>query len=413
MTQFKKSIITLSLVLISANTLAAGFQLNTQSAAGLGRAFAGDAVIADNASAMARNAATMTLFKSTELSLGAIVIDTDVSLKNNQYTYFNGGGYSTIALDNVEDISGINVAPNIFIVHPVSEQLTVGVGMYSNFATTTEYDQSFAADLFGGTTKVRSVNLQLSGAYRLSEQWSIGGGFDVIYGQGELYREYKAAGLNEDAPLLDVEADGITFGWHVGAMWELNPNHRFGLSYRYSPMLEADGDFTFQGAKVNNDTLNLPLPSMAEFSGFHQLTATTAVHYSAQFIEWSKFDSLDTDTVGIFKQYDWQNVWHFAVGATHQLNQKWTIRTGYMYDLGAVDQIKSITIPDSDRQWFSAGFTYQIDTNNSVDFGFTYLLGKDTRVTEQQFVGPMLVAKIDATTRANATLFGLEFNHKF
>ena len=101
MTQFKKSIITLSLVLISANTLAAGFQLNTQSAAGLGRAFAGDAVIADNASAMARNAATMTLFKSTELSLGAIVIDTDVSLKNNQYTYFNGGGYSTIALDNV------------------------------------------------------------------------------------------------------------------------------------------------------------------------------------------------------------------------------------------------------------------------------------------------------------------------
>ena len=65
---FKKSLLAVTIAsttLASQQALAAGFQLNSQSATGLGRAFAGDAVIADNASVMARNAAAMTLFDQT------------------------------------------------------------------------------------------------------------------------------------------------------------------------------------------------------------------------------------------------------------------------------------------------------------------------------------------------------------
>jgi len=412
----QKSLVTLALALTSSQSYAAGFQLNSQSATGLGRAFAGDAVIADNASVMARNPAAMALFKDTELSLGAIVLDTDVSLKNTHYKTFNGSGYTSTDLQDTNDISGTSVAPNIFIVHPIDQQLTVGFGAYSNFATTTEYDSEFAADIFSGTTKVRSINLQGSVAYRLNEQVSIGAGLDIILASGELYREFKMAGMDKTAPALDITADGIGFGWHMGVVYELDADNRFGLSYRYSPKIEADGDFTIQGVALNNDTLNLPLPSMTEFSGFHQLTAQTAVHYSAQYIKWSNFDVLTTDAVGQFKRYDWRNTWHLAVGTTHKINKKWTVRAGYMYDMGAVDQIKSIAIPDSDRQWFSAGFSYTLASKNSVDFGLTYLMGKDIQVTEQQFHpqnASIMLAQINATTRANALLYGVQYNHKF
>ena len=67
---FKKSLLAVTITLASSQAMAAGFQLNSQSATGLGRAFAGDAVIADNASAMARNAAAMALFDRTEVSSG-------------------------------------------------------------------------------------------------------------------------------------------------------------------------------------------------------------------------------------------------------------------------------------------------------------------------------------------------------
>jgi len=417
MKSFNKSLTTLSLALISTQTLAAGFQLNSQSATGLGRAYAGDAVIADNASAMARNPASMALFKTTELSLGAMVLDTDVTLKDAQYKQRIGLGandFATVDVPDVSDISGTSIAPNIFIVHPIDGQWTVGFGAYSNFATTTKYDSDFTASIFGGTTKVRSVNLQSSVAYRINEQVSIGAGLDVILASGELYRE------SNSTVALDIEADGTALGWHVGMVYELDANNRFGLSYRYSPTIATKGDFTIGVENLDNDTLDIPLPSMAEFSGYHQLTPQTAVHYSAQFIQWSSFDVLATDkysgTGGVFKQYDWRNTWHLSVGATHQLNKQWTIRTGYMYDMGAVDQIKSIAIPDSDRQWFSAGFSYTMDANSTIDFGLTYLMGKDTQVEEQQFHpnnAELVVAQVNATTRANALLYGLQYNHQF
>ncbi|MFV0511773.1 MAG: outer membrane protein transport protein, partial [Shewanella algae] len=62
MKYFNKTLIAVSVALVSGQTLAAGFQLNSQSATGIGRAFAGDAVIADNASVLSRNPAAMALF---------------------------------------------------------------------------------------------------------------------------------------------------------------------------------------------------------------------------------------------------------------------------------------------------------------------------------------------------------------
>ena len=60
----------IALILLPGQVLAAGFQLAEQSATGMGRAFAGEAAIADNASVLARNAAAMTRFERTAFSGG-------------------------------------------------------------------------------------------------------------------------------------------------------------------------------------------------------------------------------------------------------------------------------------------------------------------------------------------------------
>ncbi|MFS1430235.1 outer membrane protein transport protein, partial [Vibrio splendidus] len=83
---FKKSLLAVTITLASSQAMAAGFQLNAQSATGLGRAFAGDAVIADNASVMARNPAAMSMFDKTELSLGFETITTDIKVSDATYT---------------------------------------------------------------------------------------------------------------------------------------------------------------------------------------------------------------------------------------------------------------------------------------------------------------------------------------
>ncbi|WP_188008190.1 outer membrane protein transport protein [Photobacterium damselae] len=410
---FTKTLVAAAVTIASQQAMAAGFQLNAQSATGLGRAFAGDGVIADNASTMAKNPASMALFDAPALSLGVIAIDTDVKVKNATYTSLMGPN----ALPD-EQIGGTSFAPNIYYIHPLNEKWTVGAGLYSNFGTKTEFSNDYVANEYGGLTDVKSVNLALSAAFRINEHWSLGGGLDVIYGSGKLERSNKILGpiINKDpknTSLLKADADGVALGFNLGTVYELNENNRFGLSYRYSPTLEAKGDIKYLGNNLGNQKLKMPLPDMAEFSGFNKLNDKFAVHYSIQWIRWSEFDVLETSGGVNLNDYEWQDGWHYSIGGTYYLNDTWTLRAGYMHDTSAQDKRTSISVPDSARNWFSGGFSYHLDPKSSIDFGVTYLVGEDVKADENTIVHDKPISSITATTRANAWLYGIQYNRSF
>ncbi|MBL4830827.1 MAG: outer membrane protein transport protein [Aliivibrio sp.] len=414
---FRKTLLAAAVLLTTQQATAAGFQLNAQSATGLGRAFAGDAVIADNASVMARNPAAMALFDDVSLSLGVVSIASEIEVKDSTYNSLG----SPAADSNYSDAGDTSYVPNIHVIVPINEKFAVGVNLYSNFGTKTEFDDNFVGSEYGGLTDVKSMNLGLSGSYRIDEQWSIGAGLDIIYGTGKLQRDFSATfpGGAANTTALDADAAGIGFGFNLGTVYELNENNRFGLSYHYSPELEAKGDITYapnlSQPVANDDTLYMPLPDMAEFSGYHRLEDTKfAVHYSVQWIGWAAFDTLDSDAHGTINTYKWKNAMHYSIGGTYYLNEEWTLRTGYMYDQSAQDEVTSISVPDSDRQWFSAGFTYHLDAKSNIDFGATYLVGKDVTVHEEKVTsGGTVLSSIDATTRANAVLLGVQYTRSF
>lgn len=433
---FAKTALLVGSALAAANVNAAGFQLNAQSATGIGRAFAGDAVIADNASVMARNAAAMALFDEPALSLGFETIITDIEVSDAKYKPF----FTTDTYDsNYDNAGGTSVAPNIHFIYPINNEFAVGANLYSNFGTSTEFDSSFVGTEYGGTTDIMSLNLGLSGSFRINEQWSVGAGLDIIYGEGELKREtqlttdgrhvcvgegngrfipdcyildFEIPAINESITALDAEASGFGFGFNVGTVYEFDENNRFGLSYRYSPEIEAEGDIEYMGTP--NDKLYIPLPDMAEFSGYHRLEDSKfAVHYSVQWIGWGVFKTLDADVSGVLNEYDWKNGFHYSIGSTYYLNKDWTLRAGYMYDESAQDELTSISVPDSDRQWFSAGFTYHLSAKSNIDFGFTYLMGKEVTVQEETDLFGITKSEITGTTRANAILVGLQYSQTF
>ncbi|EGR4070591.1 outer membrane protein transport protein [Vibrio cholerae] len=422
---FKKSLLAVTVTLATQQAFAAGFQLNAQSATGLGRAFAGDAVIADNAAVMSRNPAAMALFDEMALSLGFETITTMIDVKDVSYRGVLG---NSVSVQDTDDVGGTSVAPNIHLIVPVNEQFAWGVNAYSNFGTKTEFSDSYPASEYGGLTDVKSFNLGLAGSYRVNKEWSFGAGLDLIYGQGTMKRiagtSFPASTIvvnpttvipARGTSLLNVDkADGWAVGFNLGTVYEMDENNRFGLSYRYSPEFKAKDDY--------GQEITLPLPDIAEFSGFHKIENTQfAVHYSVQWIGWSAFDKIEfrnlvtsRSSVGALtkgsydKMYEWQDGWHYSIGGTYYFNSDWTLRAGYMYDTSAQDSRTSISVPDSDRQWLSAGFTYNIDDKSNVDFGFTYLMGKDVAVSEND-----AGSKLTATTHADAILLGLQYSRTF
>lgn len=406
---FAKNALTVAMLTVTTSLVnAAGFQLNAQSATGLGRAFAGDAVIADNASVMARNAAAMALFDETSLSLGLNVIQSTVKLSDATYTVMG----TEIGSTNYDDAGGTSYIPNIHLVMPLNEKIAVGINLYSNFGTKTEFDDTFVASEYAGLTDVSSANLGLAISYRLNQQWSVGGGLDIIYGTGKLQRTTSTYLGSQKA--LDVDVNGFATGFNLGTVFELNQNNRFGLSYRYSPKLEAKGDITFKGNTVQDDTFYWPLANNVEFSGYHRLeNSRFAFHYSVQWIGWKYFDTLDSKAHGTLNTYYWKDSFHYSIGSTFYLDNKWTLRAGYMYDQSAQDKKTSVAVPDSNRQWFSAGFTYQLNKKSNIDFGTTYLIGEDVMINEATYQGATEISNIKGIISPNAILMAIQYSRTF
>ncbi|TOC06180.1 long-chain fatty acid transporter, partial [Vibrio parahaemolyticus] len=248
---FKKTLLAVTVAFASGQSMAAGFQINAQSATGIGRAFAGDAVIADNASVMARNPAAMALFDKMELSLGFESITSMIEVKDAKYRNFMG---QSVDVADTDDVGDTSIAPNIHLIVPVNDKFAWGVNAYSNFGTKTEFSDNYTATEYGGLTDVKSANFGLAGSYRLNEQWSFGAGVDLIYGQGTMKRTTSSSiPLVGGKKILDVDkADGWAVGFNVGTVYELDENNRFGLAYRYSPEFTAKDD--------KGQEITLPLP---------------------------------------------------------------------------------------------------------------------------------------------------------
>lgn len=430
---FRKTLIATSLSLIAAQAHSAGFQISEHSVSGLGRAFAGEAAIADSAAVGARNAAALTRFDSTAVSGGINFIDPDV------HSQVQSAGNGTLTAQQLQalgmstdasDIAPSEVVPNFHIVHPVNDKWALGLSTFSNFGLSTEFPENSAAGSIGGETKLITVNFNGNAAYKIDENWSIGIGLNGVYADADLTR-YAGAGYLTSSLLnspqdkaAELAGDGWGFGWNVGVLWELDEDNRFGLTYRSKVDITLEGDYkgisTILTGKSGQNVpgeLELNLPEIAEFSGFHQLNDTFAVHYSVMYIGWDSFQELKatssdcidplTNTAGQCLQKDekWDNSWRYAIGATYTVNDQWALRAGFAYDESPVPaEHRTLSIPDSDRYWWSAGTTYAANDNLSLDFGFAFLNGDSVEGNEDGF---------KFTAGGDAFIYGAQVNYVF
>ena len=373
-----------STALLSINAYSAGFQVNEHSASGLGRAFSGEVAVADNASVLARNPAAMTMFDRMQFSGAISYIDPQIDI-----TAQSSGEKAT-------DVAPTAVVPAGYFIQPINDQFAWGLAMFTNYGFATEYPTDFTYGTDAGKTDLLTLNLNPNIAYRINDNFSIGAGVNLVYADAELLRHY--GGLqpsNPSADFLKLEGDTWEWGWNIGFLYEVNKDNRFGLSYRSEVELKFDGDFTdYTGAFLEDgnagDTvpgkLNVITPAIAEFGGFHQLNSQWAVHYGVQWIQWSKFDELRAtsdqcvDNTCLLKEEDFDDNFRYSIGATYNLNPDWILRAGFAFDEQAGKS--TLSIPDTDRYWYSAGFTYNYSNQMTFDFGFTYLYGKSNSFEE-------------------------------
>ena len=451
MKKFNQSLLATAMLLAAGGANAAAFQLAEVSTSGLGRAYAGEAAIADNASVVATNPALMSLFKTAQFSTGGVYVDSRINMNGDVDSYLRSGTtqftkYGSASQRNV--VPGAFV-PNLYFVAPVNDKFALGAGMNVNFGLKSEYDDSYDAGVFGGKTDLSAINLNLSGAYRVTEGLSLGLGVNAVYANAQVERNAGIIADNvQDGQVknaLKTVVPGITipdyltskdksvvslqdraawgFGWNAGVMYQFNEANRIGLAYHSKVDIDfSDRTATSLGAKDieagKTGDLTLALPDYLELSGFHQLTDKLAVHYSYKYTHWSRLTKLhasyENGKKAFEKELQYSNNSRVALGASYNLYEKLTLRAGIAYDQAASRHQRSAAIPDTDRTWYSLGATYKFTPNLSVDLGYAYLKGKKVHFKEvQQAVGGQIITTANYTSQAHANLYGLNLNYSF
>ncbi|PHM67852.1 hypothetical protein Xsto_00142 [Xenorhabdus stockiae] len=432
---FSRSALAVAVAILSSNANAAGFQLNEYSSSGLGRAFSGAGVVAEDASEGSRNPAAMTLFDRPSFSGGFIYVKPKVDITGESPVTKNS--------TDAKNIAPNAPVPNLHFITPVTDELFVGASLTSNFGLSTNFSNNYAAGSIGGKTSLKTGNFNLAGAYKVNDQFSFGLGLNAIYADAEIVRHLGEVGpllakltegkvnIPATAEVARLEGKDWGYGWNAGLLYQFDENNRYSLTYRSKVKVKfKKGDYSNDLPKIlgglNGETvqgrLDLNLPDMWEISGYNRVAPQWAIHYSFLYTGWDTFKELkatrnDNGKVAFEKHEGFRNAYRISLGTTYYHDDNWTFRTGVAFDESPVPaQNRSISIPDQNRFWLSVGTTYAFNKDTSVDLGVSYMRGKKVHVSEklpEDFQKKGLGAPYEFDSKGTAWLAGVGLNYAF
>lgn len=424
----------------------AGFQIQEQSVKGLGNAFAGMAAVAEDASNMSANPASLTRLPAQVQSGAHIIIpQSEFQDKNSS----NAIGGPTIGSTN-EDGGKIAAVPNFYYSRPLTDRLSFGLGISALYGLATEYDRDWIGRYHAVESDLFTVNVNPAIAYKVSDQLSLGLGVSVQYADATLSNalDFGTLGFLAGAPVspsnpqfdgfTSLEGDDWGFGFNLGALYQASPQTRIGLAFRsrIDHTLEGENklaipDFAVSLAgpsRTRGGKADLTTPATVSLSAYHELDDRWAIMGDITWTEWSVFDELrvqfnddpfDPDPNDSVQPEEWDNVLRYSLGVNYRYSSELLLRTGIAYDESPVStEFRTPRIPDNDRLWLSFGGSYQVSENLGLDFAYVHIFVddtpiRDTEITTGSLSGAPIGNTLDGEYEASVDIIAAQLHWKF
>ena len=422
---------------------ASGFALIENSASGQGNAYAGAAAHTTDGSTIFFNPAGMMRLEGDSISIAGHFISPDSSFTNDGTSSVNpllGGALLT----GPDDDGGSNaIVPNLYWVKTIDEQMKFGLGVQTLFGLATEYDSNWVGRYHAVETDLKTFNINPSIAYQVNEKLSIGGGIDLVVADITFTNAIDFGSIcaaNSIGPcavpqahdgFADLEGDNFSdpsFGFNFGLQYLIAADTIFGLSYRseIDVDLSGDADFTVPvsatlgplGTVLFIDTgieAGLTLPASLALSVAHKADKFTYLA-DITWTGWSSFDELrimfdNPAQADAVTPENWEDTLRYSIGFDYQYQSNMVLRAGLAYDETPIPsaELRTPRVPGNDRTWLSFGLTYTIDSESSIDVGYSHLFIDDVPINNADATGAILSGEYEASV----DILSVQWNKSF
>jgi len=425
---------------------ASAFALIEQNASGLGNSYAGAAAAAEDASTIFYNPAGMSLLPAgKEVVFGVNLIKPTIKFSDS------GSQPSGTALVPVNpaaarplggtggDAGSLAAVPNFYFAMDLAKDWKFGVGVGVPFGLKTEYESDWMGRFQAIKSEISTVNVNPSLSFKLNDTVSLGAGINYQYIDAELTSAvnyvaaaFAAAGAGAAAAVPAANAEGTVkvtgndsaWGYNLGAMFQLAPETRLGVSYRSSIKYHVTGSASFSNSPAllgnlnGGVSLNIEMPDSASVALQHKLDPKWILLADVTWTGWSKIKDLTIvrDYTGATLNStpeNFRDTWRVGFGVTYRYNDKWSSKAGIAYDQTPVnDTDRTPRLPDQDRTWLSFGGQYRMSKDSTFDFGYAHLFVRSTTI-DQNAGNTTGFGRLTGTYKNSVDILGVQFAYRF
>ncbi len=346
--------------LLSGQALAGGLWLNEQGSSAMGRAGAGSEAGTDDASASFHNPASMVRVEGSQFIASGGFIDYKAEFDLESSGAINGD-------DSGGSAGSTTIVGSAFYVSPINDNWSLGISFAPMAGAELEYNSGWAGRLHSETVEILSVSLMPSLSYRINDKLSIGIGLPIMYSELDLTIGGVTGGTAQ------IDGDDTQVGYHLSALYQISDATRIGAYYQSGFDMEYSG-----GGKVSDDFDPLPgrttsVDTEIDFAAkfyvglTHEVNDDFDVHATFGWDEWSTMEDINLSVAGgTDLARNWDDTYHYAIGASYSLTPKLLMNVGLAYDTNPIDAGDRTADMPIDRQ-----VRYAVGLENELASGTT------------------------------------------
>ncbi len=367
---------------LSSTAFAEGFAMTEWSARGLGLA-GGLVARADDASALAYNAAGITQLPGVHFMAGISLVAPYGSIENSVT------GQSVSATPNMW------TPAHGYLTYQLNDNVWLGLGLYSRFGLGNAYDDNWFGrhNVYGvGVTTVSAVPTL---AYKFNDIFSASIGVELMY--MSMFLNQRTPEANIPTPLglytlpensAQLQGSSMGVGVHLGLHAKFNEQWSAGLTYKSQVVQNVVGNVQF-GNQINFANMydtgingTLILPDSISFAIAYKPLDNLSFEVGTVFTRWSSYKDLniyfDNGFGSSLNKKNWNDGWNFNVSVEYSPLDWLTLRAGYWHETDvSSDTYADYIMPVNGRDTLSLGVGFKYE-DWTLDLAYTHIWINDS-----------------------------------
>lgn len=368
----------------------------------------------------------------------------DASYYNPAAMVFNSGGAAIQGNLTYINLPGIDfqgapgndtskeehfLIPTLHYVSPAVGKARFGLSIVTPAGLTKRWSGPGAAS--AQKFELKTVELNPTVGYKVTDHLAIGGGARVIYSKGKVTSSSSA--LPAVPIARDLEGDSFDYGFNLAIHFKPNDKVDIAATYRSNIDLTESGTATLSNIALvvpafparswtGDASVTVPSPAVLSLATALDFSSDTTVELVFERTYWSTYKSLDFNysvnynADPLWANFDrpqarnWQDSNTYRIGITHRYNSNWTAMAGFAYDeTPAPANNLGFELPDSNAKIYALGAKYAYSKQLEVGGAILYS-DKDTRAANN---AASAATPVGTFSNAGALLVSLGAEYRF